>query len=143
MTVVDGVPDGYVWKTAGLVGKSADLYFQGDQAVIIDIQCFSLPVTVTVSKVQRVQVQNWWTQFLGATNFCSSISNSFHIFEQHLLAATIIEFRGPAVGVAGDTLGGFQGAMIFQKIRNKLLTFANSISGKNTRTSLGWWKSLS
>jgi internalin A len=27
--------------------------------------------------------------------------------------------------------------------RNKLLTFANSISGKNTRTSWGWWKSLS
>jgi hypothetical protein len=26
--------------------------------------------------------------------------------------------------------------------RNKLLTFANSISGKNTRTSWGWWKSL-
>src|SRR6516225_5839014 len=27
--------------------------------------------------------------------------------------------------------------------RNKLLTFASSISWKNTRTSWGWWKSLS
>jgi hypothetical protein len=45
-----------------------------------------------------------------------SISNSLHIFEQNLLAAAVIEFRGPAVGVAGDPLGGLKGAVIFQKI---------------------------
>ena len=34
------------------------------------------------------------------------------------LTAAVIEFRGAAVGVAGDPLSGFQGAVIFQKIRD-------------------------
>jgi hypothetical protein len=41
---------------------------------------------------------------------------SLHILQQNLLAAAIIEFRGSAVGVAGDSLSGFKGAVIFQKI---------------------------
>ena len=44
--------------------------------------------------------------------------NPLHVLEQNLLAAAVIEFRGPAVGVAGDPLSGFQGAVIFQKIRD-------------------------
>jgi hypothetical protein len=47
-----------------------------------------------------------------------SVPDALHIFEQNLLAAAVIEFSGPAVGVAGDTLSGFQGAVIFQKIRD-------------------------
>jgi len=43
---------------------------------------------------------------------------SLHIFEQNLLSAAVIEFRGPAVGMAGDPLRGFKGAVIFQKIRD-------------------------
>ena len=43
---------------------------------------------------------------------------SLHIFEQNLLSAAVIEFRGPAVGVAGDSLSGFKSAVIFQKIRD-------------------------
>jgi hypothetical protein len=34
------------------------------------------------------------------------------------LAAAVIEFCGPAVGVAGDSLSGFKSAVIFQKIRD-------------------------
>jgi hypothetical protein len=45
----------------------------------------------------------------------SSIPNSLHVLEQHLLAAPVIEFCGPAVDVAGDSLGGFQGAIISRK----------------------------
>jgi hypothetical protein len=41
------------------------------------------------------------------------IPNSFHILEQYLLTAAVIEFRGPAVGVAGDALSSFKGAVIF------------------------------
>ena len=47
-----------------------------------------------------------------------SIPNPFHVFEENLLSAAVIEFRGPAVGVAGDTLCGFKCAVIFQKIRD-------------------------
>ena len=43
---------------------------------------------------------------------------SLHVLEENLLAAAVIEFRGPAVGVAGDSLSGFKGAVIFQKIRD-------------------------
>jgi hypothetical protein len=48
----------------------------------------------------------------------SSISNPLHVFEQNLLTAAVIEFRGPAVGVTRDSLSGFQGDVIFQKIRD-------------------------
>jgi hypothetical protein len=40
------------------------------------------------------------------------------VLEQNLLTAPVIGFRGPAVGVARDSLSGFKGAVIFQKIRN-------------------------
>jgi len=43
---------------------------------------------------------------------------SLHIFEQNLLAAAVIKFRGPAVGVVGDSLSGFKSAVICQKIRD-------------------------
>ena len=46
------------------------------------------------------------------------IPNSFHIFEQHLLAAAVIEFRGAAVSVAGNPLRGLKGPVVFQKIRD-------------------------
>jgi hypothetical protein len=48
----------------------------------------------------------------------NSIPNPLHIFEQNLLASAVIEFCGPAVGVAGNPLSGFKGAVIFQKIRD-------------------------
>jgi hypothetical protein len=32
------------------------------------------------------------------------VPDPFHVFEENLLAAAVIEFRGPAVGVAGDSL---------------------------------------
>jgi hypothetical protein len=40
------------------------------------------------------------------------------ILEENLLTAAVIEFRGSAVGMTGYSLVGFQGAVIFQKIRN-------------------------
>jgi len=43
---------------------------------------------------------------------------ALHVLQEHLLTAAVIEFRGPAVGVASDPLGGFQGAVICQKIRD-------------------------
>ena len=43
---------------------------------------------------------------------------SFHIFEKHLLTAAVVEFRGAAVGAAGDALSGFEGAIVFQKVRD-------------------------
>ena len=46
-----------------------------------------------------------------------SIPNPLHVLEQNLLTAAVIEFRGPAAGMAGDPLSGFKGAVIFQKIR--------------------------
>src|SRR5271165_6011768 len=47
-----------------------------------------------------------------------SIPNALHIFDQDLLPAAIIEFRSPAVRVAGDSLSGFKGTVIFKKIRD-------------------------
>jgi hypothetical protein len=47
-----------------------------------------------------------------------SIPNPLHIFEQDPLTAAIIKFRGPAIGVASDSLRGFEGAIIFQKVRD-------------------------
>jgi hypothetical protein len=45
-----------------------------------------------------------------------SVSNPLHIFEQNFLAAAVIKLRRPTVGVAGDSLSGFQDALIFQEI---------------------------
>jgi len=44
------------------------------------------------------------------------VPNPFHIFEQNLLTAAVIELRGPAIGVAGNSLSGFESAIIFQKL---------------------------
>jgi hypothetical protein len=41
---------------------------------------------------------------------------SFHILEQNLLAAAVIQLCRSAVGVTSDSLSGFNGAIIFQKI---------------------------
>jgi hypothetical protein len=46
------------------------------------------------------------------------IPDPLHILQEHLLAAAVIQFRGPAVGVAGDSLSGLKSAVIFQKIRD-------------------------
>jgi hypothetical protein len=46
------------------------------------------------------------------------VANPLHVLEQNLLTAAVVEFCGPAVGVAGDSLSGFKGAVIFQKIRD-------------------------
>jgi hypothetical protein len=47
-----------------------------------------------------------------------SIPNPLHVLKQNLLAAAVIEFRSPAVGAAGDSLSGFESAVIFEKIRD-------------------------
>ena len=40
-------------------------------------------------------------------------------YNDHIIGSrTVIEFCGPAVGVAGDSLSGFKSAVIFQKIRD-------------------------
>jgi hypothetical protein len=41
---------------------------------------------------------------------------SFHVLQEHLLAAAVIKFRGSAVGVACYALSGFKCAVIFQKV---------------------------
>ena len=51
-----------------------------------------------------------WVQLL--------VTNPLHILQENLLAAAVIKFRGPAVGVAGDALSGLQSAVIFEKIRD-------------------------
>jgi hypothetical protein len=43
---------------------------------------------------------------------------SLHVLQENLLTAAVVEFRSAAVGVAADSLSGFQGAVIFQKIRD-------------------------
>jgi hypothetical protein len=50
----------------------------------------------------------------------SKIALSFrcHVFEENILTATVINLCRPAVGVAGDSLGGFKSTVIFQKIRD-------------------------
>jgi hypothetical protein len=48
----------------------------------------------------------------------NSIPNPLHVLQENFLAAAVIEFRGAAVGVTGDSLSGFQGTVIFQKVRD-------------------------
>jgi hypothetical protein len=55
---------------------------------------------------------------VAAVTSSDSIPNSFHVLQEDLLTAAVVEFRGPAIGVAGDPLSGFQSAVIFQKIRD-------------------------
>jgi hypothetical protein len=47
-----------------------------------------------------------------------SVSNPLHVFEQNVLTAAIVELRCPAVGVTSNSLSGFKGPVIFQKIRD-------------------------
>lgn len=54
----------------------------------------------------------------GRTSCDKLVTNSLHIFEQNLLSAAVIKLGGPAVCVARDSLRGFKGAVIFQKIRD-------------------------
>ena len=51
---------------------------------------------------------------------CSSklVPNPLHVLQENLLTASVVEFRSAAIGVASDSLSGFQGAVIFQKIRD-------------------------
>ena len=44
---------------------------------------------------------------------------SLHIFEQDFLAASIIKFDGPAVGMTGDSLVDLQSASVLQIVRKK------------------------
>jgi hypothetical protein len=44
------------------------------------------------------------------------LSDALH-FEKHFLAAAVVEFRGAAAGVAGNSLSGFKGSVISQKLR--------------------------
>ena len=44
------------------------------------------------------------------------VSNPFHVVQEHLLTAAVVELCRPAVGVAGDSLSGFKGPVIFQQI---------------------------
>ena len=55
---------------------------------------------------------------MGLTHRLRSISNPLHVLQEHFLPTTIIEFRGPAIGMAGDPLSGFKGTVIFQKVRD-------------------------
>ena len=50
------------------------------------------------------------------SNCARLVPNPLHVLQKDLLAAAVIEFRGPAVGMAGDSLSGFKGAVILQKI---------------------------
>jgi hypothetical protein len=43
---------------------------------------------------------------------------SLHVLKENLLPAAIIKLCGPAIGVASDPLGSFQGDVIFQKVRD-------------------------
>jgi hypothetical protein len=43
---------------------------------------------------------------------------SFHVLQENFLSTTIVELGGPAISVASDALGGFQNAVIFQKMRD-------------------------
>jgi len=54
--------------------------------------------------------------FATCASWTKSIANSFHVFEQNLLSPPIVQLGRPAVSVAGDSLGGFKSAVIFQKI---------------------------
>ena len=47
-------------------------------------------------------------------NRLPSVPNPFHVLEQNLLPAAIIEFRGAAVGMAGNALSGFKSPVIFR-----------------------------
>lgn len=71
MRAVNGVPDGYVLEAAGFVERAKDFYFQGDQAIIVNVACLSVPfaVTVKILRIQRTQLQNWWTQFWGPPTY--------------------------------------------------------------------------
>src|SRR6516162_2899040 len=65
----------------------------------------------------------------------NSVPNSLHVFEQNLLTAAVIELRRPAIGVAGDTLSGFKGAVIFQKI-------GDACRPERVRRIMSWESSL-
>lgn len=66
---VPGVPAGYKLKTGGLVGRSEDFRFGGDQVVVVEVTCLSLPVVVSVEKIDRTSVRDWWSYFIGPATF--------------------------------------------------------------------------
>jgi hypothetical protein len=45
--------------------------------------------------------------FVPSLHSSKLVPNPLHVLEQNLLAAAVVEFCGPAVGVAGDSLSGF------------------------------------
>ena len=58
----------------------------------------------------------------GTSDKIASVPDSLHILQQHLLSTAVIKLCRTTVGMAGDSLGSFQGAVIFQKIRDLVLT---------------------
>jgi hypothetical protein len=54
----------------------------------------------------------------GSTAIRGLISDPFHVLDQNLLAAAIVELRCPAVSVAGDSLRHFQRSSVLQKVRD-------------------------
>jgi hypothetical protein len=48
----------------------------------------------------------------------NSVSNPLHIFEQDFLSAAVIKFRGPTIGVTGNSLGRLQSPVIGVTTRN-------------------------
>jgi hypothetical protein len=57
-----------------------------------------------------------WSEGLTLILFWRSIPNPLHASSKTFWPRRSIEFRGSAVGVAGNSLSGFKGAVIFQKI---------------------------
>jgi hypothetical protein len=47
-----------------------------------------------------------------------SVPDALHVLQENFLSAAIVELGGPAVGMTGDTLSGFKGTVILQKIRD-------------------------
>jgi len=43
---------------------------------------------------------------------------SFHVLQENLLTAAVVEFRSAAIGMAGDSLSGFKGTVVLEKIRD-------------------------
>jgi hypothetical protein len=45
------------------------------------------------------------------------VSDALH-FEKQFLAAAVVEFNGATAGVVGNSLSGFKGSVISQKLRD-------------------------
>ena len=77
--------------------------------------------------------------FVSSRRSSKLVTNPLHIFEENLLAATVIQFGGPTVGMVGDSLSGFQGAgrsaasVRTSGRRDNLPVFTKAAGNKETR----------